>query len=168
MKRVAVVGCPGAGKSTFCRKLANKVELPIIHLDTYYLDSRYPYYYAQDLNAWETKVAELVTAEQWIMDGNFGSTFKMRFARADTVIVLDYPRYLCMWRIFIRYFKVRKQPRQEVPANWKEKLDLQFIRYVWKFKKQSRHKIFDALKATGADFIVFKRPEDAQKYLQGL
>lgn len=168
MRRVAVVGCPGAGKTTFCRKFAKKVELPIIHLDTYYLDKEKPYYYAQDMDAWVAKATELTSRDKWVMDGNFGATFKVRFARSDTVIFLDYPRYLCMGRILKRYIQVRKQPRPEVPSNWQEKFDWKFIRYVWKFKKQSRQKIIDALHDAGVDPIVFKKPRDAERYLQSL
>lgn len=33
MKRIMVIGSPGAGKSTFTRKLQPKINLPIVYLD---------------------------------------------------------------------------------------------------------------------------------------
>ncbi len=166
MKRIAVVGCPGAGKTTFCRALSKKTGISIIHLDTYYHDKSQPYFEAKNLRAWESKIAELARKEQWIMDGNFGSTFTLRFARADTIIFFDYPRYLCLWRILKRRLQFRSSPRQEMPEDWREKVDYGFLRYVWKFKKQSRHKIIDALPDADTDLIIFKNPNDAKKYFE--
>lgn len=168
MKRVAVVGCPGSGKSTFCRRLANKVKLPIIHLDTYYHDKSKAYFEAQDLEAWKVICTQLASEDKWIIDGNFGATFEERFARADTIVFFDYPRYLCIWRIFKRRIKFHNRPRPEMPDDWQERFDYGFMRYVWNFKKQSRHKIIDALHVTNADFIVLKHPRDAEKYLKSL
>lgn len=123
MKRVAVVGCPGAGKSTFCRQLSKLAGLPIIHLDTYYNDPASPCYLAKDLKVWEAKVAELISREQWIMDGNFGSTFKLRFGRADTIIFFDYPRYPCLWRIFKRRIEFHNKQRPEMHDEWRERFN---------------------------------------------
>ena len=36
MERVVILGCCGAGKSTLARQLGIKLELPVIHLDTYF------------------------------------------------------------------------------------------------------------------------------------
>ena len=33
MKKVLILGCPGAGKSTFARKLRDKTGLPLYYLD---------------------------------------------------------------------------------------------------------------------------------------
>ena len=33
MRKVIVIGCPGAGKSTFARKLRNATNLPLYYLD---------------------------------------------------------------------------------------------------------------------------------------
>ncbi|MGL4882562.1 MAG: hypothetical protein ACRC8K_16095 [Waterburya sp.] len=35
-KRIAIIGCCGAGKSTLAKSLGEKLNLPVIHLDTYY------------------------------------------------------------------------------------------------------------------------------------
>ncbi len=166
MRRIAVVGCPGAGKTTFCRALSKKIGLPIIHLDTYYHDKSQPHFEAKNLRAWQSKIVELAGKEKWIMDGNFGSTFTQRFARADTIIFFDYPRYLCLWRILKRRLQFPSRSRQEMPQDWQEKIDYGFLRYVWKFKQQSRHKIIDALPDADTDLTVFKRPHDAKEYLE--
>jgi hypothetical protein len=36
MRRLLVVGCPGAGKSTFSRRLGERLSLPVIHLDLHF------------------------------------------------------------------------------------------------------------------------------------
>jgi adenylate kinase family enzyme len=168
MKRIAVVGYPGSGKTTFCRRLAKSVNLPIIHLDRYYNDKSKQFFEAKDLPAWEAKVHELLSNDQWIMDGNFSSTFGIRFTRADTIIFFDYPRYLCLWRILKRRFEFHSKHRAEMPDDWQERFDYSFIRYIWNFKRWSRPKILNALPETDTDIFVFKRPKDAEQYLKDL
>ena len=168
MKRVAVVGCPGAGKTTFVRVLAKKTKLPPIHLDTYYHDKTKAYYEASDLDAWVAKANELSAKERWIMDGNFGATFNVRFARADTVIFFDYSRYLCFWRILKRRVKYHSLPRPEMPQDWEEKFDYGFLRYVWNFKSWSRPKLLAALEGSNVELIIFKKPRDAEAYLKSI
>ena len=36
MQRILVIGSPGAGKSTFARRLADTLDLPLMHLDQQY------------------------------------------------------------------------------------------------------------------------------------
>ena len=168
MRRIAVVGCPGSGKTTFCRLLSNKTGLPIIHLDTYYHDKSQPYFEAKNLHAWEAKITEIVGGEKWIMDGNFGSTFAQRFKRADTIIFLDYPRYLCLWRMLKRRLQFHSSTRQEMPEDWREKIDYGFLRYVWRFKRYSRPKIMQALPDDITEVIIFNGPSEAAKYLEML
>jgi len=56
MKRVMVIGCCGAGKSTFSRKLAEITKLETIHLDQYYWK---PNWEETDKVEWKTIVTKL-------------------------------------------------------------------------------------------------------------
>ena len=33
MKKIMIIGCCGSGKTTLAKKLSNKLNLPLIHLD---------------------------------------------------------------------------------------------------------------------------------------
>jgi len=94
MRRVLVIGSPGAGKSTFARELARRTGLPLTHLDAEYWR---PDWVRPRVAEWEVKVRGLIAAA-WILDGNYTTTALLRAARTDTVVVLDYPRTLCLYR----------------------------------------------------------------------
>ncbi len=166
MKRIAVVGCPGAGKTTFVRKLAEKTKLPVVHLDYYYHQKKYDFYNNSD--AWIKKVNELIQRDMWIMDGNYKSTFDSRFKRADTIIFFDFPRRTSLYGALKRRMQYRKKFREDMPSDWKEKADLTFLKYVWSFNKNSRHKVTEALeKNKDKTMVVFKNRKQVKKYLDG-
>jgi adenylate kinase family enzyme len=167
MKRIAVVGSPGAGKTTFVRKLATKVHLPVIHLDYYYHQKKYDYY--NDKAAWIARVKQLIRQDKWIMDGNYASTFEPRFRRADTIIFLDYPRTLSMYRALKRRIQYQGRLRSEMPTDWKEKIDGEFFAYIWRFPYESRQRIVDALQQVkGKNVVILKSPKEASEYLKQL
>ena len=86
MERIAVVGSAGAGKTTFATELGQRTGLPVLHLDRFYWR---PGWVVPDEAEWAMTQSELVERPDWIIDGNYGTQFDLRFARADTVIVLD-------------------------------------------------------------------------------
>ena len=74
---------------------------------------------------WEPGVRELIAPDAWILDGNYTSTVALRAARADTVIELDFPRWLCLYRAANRALLNRRTDRMHVG---KEPLNLEFLR----------------------------------------
>jgi len=125
MKRIAVVGISGSGKSTFANKLGEKLSIPSIHLDKYFWTKDWTERYSR---ADFQKVAEdFAKADTWIIDGNYRSSIDMRFERADTIIFLDYPKYKCIWRSFIRGFN-KSQPFDKTEGA-KEKFSLYLLKY---------------------------------------
>src|SRR5687767_15631826 len=96
MKRVLVVGSGGAGKSTFSRRLGERLGLEVIHLDTEFWR---PGWTRTPRDQWRRKVEELCRRESWVMDGNFSGTFEHRLGACDTVIFLDLPRWVCAWLV---------------------------------------------------------------------
>src|SRR5690349_18913828 len=99
MKRVVVIGSGGSGKSTFSRELGRATGIPVIHLDREFWR---PGWEETPKDEWNALVAELLAGESWIMDGNFGGTREMRMQAADTIIFLDLPRRVCLYRILKR------------------------------------------------------------------
>ena len=98
MKRVMIFGGSGAGKSTLARKIGAITGLPVIHIDPMYFRPGWVQRPKQETRA---LVLETTTREAWVFEGNHHSTFRQRIARADTVIYLDFPTWLRMWRGFV-------------------------------------------------------------------
>ena len=113
MQRVLVIGSGGAGKSAFAVRLGQATGLPVIHLDAAYWK---PGWREPSKDAWAARVTQLLAGEHWIMDGNYGGTLEQRLAACDTVVFLDMPRLLCIWRVLKRFVQYRGRTRPDVTA----------------------------------------------------
>src|SRR3984885_5595662 len=97
-RRVIVTGLAGSGKSTFSRALAAKTGWPVIHLDLHFWK---PGWVAPSETDWREKQCGVLAGNAWIADGNYHETLDLRLERADTVVFLDPPWWLCAGRFFI-------------------------------------------------------------------
>jgi adenylate kinase family enzyme len=104
-RRVVVTGMAGAGKSTFSRALSAKTGLPVIHLDLHFWK---PGWVATPDVEWREKQRGLFAGGEWIIDGNYHATLDLRLERADTVVFLDTPWWICAQRALAR--GIRKRP----------------------------------------------------------
>jgi adenylate kinase family enzyme len=148
VKRILVIGSGGAGKSTFATKLGAILELPVIHLDQVYWKAGWEKPEKED---WARMVASLVAQHEWIMDGNFGGTLAQRIKRADTIILLDISRWICLWRVAKRIVKYRGRHRPDMTPGCQERFDVEFIRWIWNYPTKSRPAKLALLSASGPD-----------------
>jgi hypothetical protein len=98
-QRILVLGCPGSGKSSFARLLADLTGLPLIHLDDHYWGQGWK---RPDKDEWHATLYRLVSGERWIIDGNHQDSLELRMRRTDCVIFLDTPIWLCLFRVAAR------------------------------------------------------------------
>ena len=144
MKRVLVIGSAGAGKSTFARRLGEKTGLEVIHLDKLYWKPNWVE--TTDKVEWRRILAEILRGESWIIDGNYGSTMEMRLEASDTVILLDFPRYVCIWRALKRVVLYRNRTRPDMAEGCNEKIDWEFLAWIWYYPKRSKPKVENLLR----------------------
>lgn len=165
MKRVLVIGPGGSGKSTFARRLGQILGIEVKHLDSFYWRSGWTKPSNED---WIKTVNDLISRDSWIIDGNFGGTLPLRVERCDTVIFLDMPRLLCLWRITKRRITYRKLSRPDMAEGCHEKLDLEFIRWVWNYSNRSRPRVIKLLNENkAAKTIVWLRSnDDVERFLK--
>lgn len=168
MERVLVIGNCGVGKSTFAKQLAVHTGLPLVHLDAYYWQ---PNWQKPTDEQWQETLQNLLNKECWIMDGNYRSTLAERLQYADTVFFLDYSTLRALGGVFKRFlFSVfGKQHRVDAIEGCKEKIDLQFIRWVLRYRKTTRPLLYKVLQEnfTGK-VIVFKNRKELEDYVSFL
>jgi len=161
MKKIIVLGSGGSGKSTFAQKLSQKLGLPLIVLDQHYWS---PGWISPPKKDWRNKVSELVKKDQWIMDGNYKSTFDIRFPASDTIIWLNRNRFLCCWRVIKRRLL---NDRVDKLDGCNEKVDLQFFKWVlWDYPTKGRKMTREFLrKYQNKKVFILKHQKDIKKFL---
>lgn len=164
MQKVAIIGSPGAGKSTLARQLGNLLNLKVIHLDQAHWQ---PGWVETEPLAWRRLITTLVAQSAWIMDGNYGGTFDLRLPVADTIIFLDFPRWLCLGQILKRIWRYRGRSRPDMAPQCPEHLNWEFLWFVWCFPSQNRPKIVQALAVCRSDqtIITCRTPRAVRRFL---
>jgi adenylate kinase family enzyme len=143
MKKILIIGSSGAGKSTLSRRLHKVIGIEIIHLDKVFWQ---PNWVETPKDEWKRKVENLLKKDSWIIDGNYSNTIEMRVAACDTVIFLDLPPIVCIYRILKRVAFYKKGSRPDMAEDCDEKFDWEFIKWVWNYPNRSKPKVEALLK----------------------
>ena len=93
MNRIMVIGCPGSGKSTFSKALHKTTGIPLFHLDMMYWNADRT---TVDKAVFRERLLNTIQKNEWIIDGNYGSTIELRLQACDTVVFLDYSLDVCL------------------------------------------------------------------------
>ena len=166
MKRVAIIGSGGAGKSTLAKEVGGRLGLPVVHLDQHYWN---PGWTETPVSEWEERHRGLLARERWVMDGNYGSTLDRRLSAADTIIFLDMPRLFCVYRVLKRWYHYRNTTRPDMAPDNPEKLDADFFRYIWNYPKTRRPVILEKLKGLEDKAVIhLKNPQQVSAFLRNL
>jgi Adenylate kinase and related kinases len=167
MKRIAIIGSGGAGKSTMARKLGQALNRDVSHLDALFWKPNWVGVPRQEQIIVQN---ELVKREEWIIDGNYGGTLDIRLNAADTIIYLDYPRLLCMYRALKRSIQYRNKTRPDMGPGCKEKIDLPFLKWIWEYPKTRRPEIINKLQQLSGEkqVVILKSPGEAKRFLKSV
>lgn len=137
MQKIIVIGSPGAGKSTFARKLRDKTGIQLHYLDMIWHRSDRTNVAAEEFHA---KLTDIMKTDKWIIDGNYGRTLEMRLKNCDTVFLLDYPLEVCLAGARERV----GHKREDLP--WvEEELDEEFRQMIVDFPNSQLPKIYQLL-----------------------
>ncbi len=159
MRKVIVIGSPGAGKSTFARLLKEKTGLPLHYLDNIW---HRPDRSTISREEFDKKLMEILLTDSWIIDGNYNRTIEMRLQYCDTVFLLDYPMEVCLEGARARVGK----KREDIP--WvEEELDPEFKSWIVDFPKTTLPRIYQLLEQykEGKEIRVFKSREETKAFL---
>jgi adenylate kinase family enzyme len=159
-RTVIVIGCPGAGKTTFAKALSAKSGLPLIHLDLlWHRPDRTTVSQAQ----FDAQLAAILAQDRWIIDGNYLRTLKLRLKACQAVFLFDLPVEACLKGAQQRI----GTPRDDLP--WQEtEFDPEFRQWIMDFPKKQLPQVYDLLKQyqEGRTIVVFHSHQEADAYLK--
>jgi len=170
VQRISVVGISGSGKSTLAGRLADRLGVEHIEIDSLFHQPGWTPLPEDELRA---VVAGKLTAAGWVCDGNYGAVRSLVWNLADTVIWLYPPHRTVMRRVIMRTLR-RILTRKELWNGNRETVRNAFfdrdsiIRWAWTGYAPNRHKFTAALNDpqwTQLIFVRLRSRADVNKFL---
>jgi adenylate kinase family enzyme len=172
-KKIAVIGTCGAGKSVFAKALANILDCSHIELDALYWS---PGWQKVPDDMFRNRVLHEVSADSWILDGNYGLVRNLIWSRAELIIWLDYSFGLIMRRLLMRTLigifrqTVRCNGNRE---NWQKQFFQKDSILWWMISTYARRRreyqaLWMSKEFSHAKFIRFSQPREAESWLTEL
>jgi len=173
MRRIAVVGSSGSGKTTMAATLAKRLGLAHIELDAIF---HQPDWQQLDGDEFSRRVEAATEVEGWTLCGNYSKIDHIRFGRADTVVWLDYAKPVVISRLVRRTVR-RAVTREELWNGNREPItnftswdpDKNVIRWSW-VNFDRRRETYERHADSGSwDHLTvhrFTRPADADTWLE--
>lgn len=163
LRRVVILGCAGAGKTTLARAIGERLSLPVIHLDTLWEPC--------DPEAFRQKLPAAVAGDAWVIEGHpdhlrdFAETLDVSVPRADLVLFVHQPRWLGLWRVIRRWLRDRGRTRPDLPEGWPEQLDWPSLKWIWTFERRVRPAAERALAAFATPVVHLNGDQDIARFL---
>ncbi len=113
--KIAVLGYAGSGKTYLSDYIAEKKNIPVLHLDDIKWDKEWK---PIDDSVVLPKVVDFMTKEDWIIDGYYiYLMIDERLQRADKIVLIQLPRVTCFFRA-VKRTKSRRQNGYANDMNW--------------------------------------------------
>ena len=162
MQKILVIGCPGAGKSTFARSLRDRTGLPLVYLDCLW---HRPDGSHVTQEAFDGALQAQLARPQWIIDGNYLRTMEPRMAACDTIFLMDYPLEVCLAGA-----QSRVGTRHEDLPWVEETFDPEFRQWILDFGRDQLPRVYQLLEQyrPGREVHIFRSREQAACYLAAL
>lgn len=167
MRKILIIGSPGAGKSTLAYQLRELLSIKLVHLDCFFWQPGWVKIPREELNA---QIELMTREEEWVMDGTYIDSLEMRLKSADTVIFLNYPLWLCLYGIIKRRIIFAGKRRDDMTEGCDEKLDWPFVKWVLKFPTTNRLEILRILELhkKDLDVYIFKNRTETATFMKEL
>ena len=167
VRRILIIGSGGAGKSTLALQLGQQLGLPVHHLDRIFWK---PGWESIEQERFVAEVEAICAQPEWVIDGNYSSTFELRFPAADTIIFLSLSRWVCLWRVLKRRLRYHRATRPDVTDGCPEQLERQFLLWICNYPRTRTPRILERLRELPSDkqVIVLRSPREVAAFARNL
>jgi adenylate kinase family enzyme len=169
MEKIAIIGSPGAGKTTLARNLNRILKIKVYHLDRLFWKSGW-----QSIDG-PTRIdtmQNLIREKQWIIEGTYLYSSVPRLDEADTIIFLDMQVFACLWRVIKRHLQDRGKFRRDIPEQSVDKLNPHRIYKLLVFPIRDRKQLTQKLRTYEAieskEIIRLQSKKDLKNFLERL
>jgi len=163
MTRLLIVGISGTGKTYLAKDLSQKLNLPVIHLDSIFWKDKWQ---EQDEKIVVAKIKSALSQPKWIIEGYIEPLGKERVKRAEQIVYLDYSGMQALNGGIKRWLQLRKGVRPEMPTGNTETLG---FRFLWTMlRRHERPEIESVIKGFEQKTVRLKSPKQTKNYLRQL
>ncbi|CEG26045.1 DNA topology modulation protein [Bacillus sp. B-jedd] len=163
MKRIMIIGCGGAGKSTLAQQLGKKLGIKVYHLDSLFWK---PGWVSTEREEFIQMQKEMMAEDEWIIDGNYGGTMDLRLEQADTIIFLHYSTIRCLYGIVKRRLQYHGKTRPDMGEECPERLDWEFVKWVAGYNRKKAPLVLEKLrKFCDKEILIFPHPSSVKTFL---
>lgn len=163
-RKILVVGCGGAGKSTFALEMGKRFGLPVVHLDRLWW---LPDWVERDREEFDGMLKEELGKPSWVIDGNYRRTLPLRLSYCDAVVFLDIPAEECLKNAYARAEMYRGRTRPDMTEGCIEEVHDDFKQWIERFNTDVRGELLRDLEGSGKPYFVFGSRESAYAWLDG-
>lgn len=163
MKKVAIVGCGGSGKSYLARELGGILDAPVTHLDAVFFDEDWNPLSMEDFAAAQR---DLVAQPTWVIDGNYNSTLQVRLEACDTVVLMDVSTPAALWGIVSRQIRHGAGHKGNGVHN---RIHWGVIKYVATYRRRMRPRVMAKIEefASGhAEVVLLRSRRRTRRWLE--
>lgn len=159
LRKIIVIGSPGSGKSTFSRQLRDITGLPLYYLD---MINHRPDRTTVSREEFDSRLTDILSTDEWIIDGNYQRTIETRLECCDAVFLLDFPLEVCLASATARV----GTKREDMP--WvEEELDEEFRQWIVDFPNEKLPEIYQMLERyKDKNIVIFKSRQETDEYLK--
>jgi adenylate kinase family enzyme len=175
MRRINVIGTSGSGKSTFSRRLSDKLNYPYLEMDKMFWKENWV---ESSNEEFFSKLKHHVSQSTWVLDGNYNKTISIKWAEVDTIIWIDYSFTRTVYQA-IKRATIRSITKQEL---WEGTGNVETIRksffskqsiILWTLKTYKKNRIsyqalFNNVNYKHINFVRLTSPKMATKFLNEL
>lgn len=100
------------------------------------------------------------------MDGNYGRTLDIRLKQANVIILLDFSKWITVYQVLKRRVMYQGKSRPDMNEGCPERLDLDFVKWVWSFRKTKLPGIMEKIQLyKDKNVIILKSPKEVRRFL---